>query len=388
MNSGDTFEVVHTTYGKSKNRKDDIKIETSVKGLIYRTEVYENGFLIDAKEVSCLDLSSVDGNEKIFKDRYLATHYDFEKHYFLEKVFKKVLSTEGKYINGEGKCVVNTYIFENVIKSEVLLDDVIIDTQEVEVDKKLLDEGKSFKTKYTKQHKDLVEENILVEKFPVNTFLNGILKKFPRYKQNPMHAFYFFVATVIIILWILSMVICGKAIPKIVKKVAGKEAGLVVKDMQKSLCIKEKKSEVQEEADKKETLYEQVYKNGYLFIPQKVIFKNNKEIKTIYIKNSIDGDLIVKVNNKIVDNLKSKLVTADMLIKILTPKNIIIKPEEIGEYEFKIENSFLNSNALTDGTYTGRIVFEVIKVRYNTTQYVTVDFEFNVDSSGDKSNAK
>ena len=110
------FEVVHKSEGKSKNRTGKVYIETSVKGLIYRTNVYLNDFLIDAKEVSCIDLASLENGQSIFRDRYLATHNAFEIQYFLDKIYAKVLSDEGDYIEGDGKCSVNTYVFENIIK--------------------------------------------------------------------------------------------------------------------------------------------------------------------------------------------------------------------------------------------------------------------------------
>ncbi|MDQ7084741.1 MAG: hypothetical protein Q9M36_07325 [Sulfurovum sp.] len=227
------FEVVYKSTGKSKNKRESIRIETSVRGLLYRTNIYLNNFLIDAKEVSCIDISSLESAQSVFKERYLATHYSFEQQYFLEKVYTKVLSDTGKYIEGEDNCVVNTYIFENIIKSEILINDVEIDVIETELDPAIANDKKIFKIKYTKIHKEAMSDNILIEVFPVNTMLNNTLKKFPRYAQNPMHAFYFFIATVILVLWILSFIICGKAMPKLVKSIGGKEASLVVKDMQK-----------------------------------------------------------------------------------------------------------------------------------------------------------
>ena len=371
------FEVVHKSSGKSKNRGDSVRIETATRGLLYRTNVYLNDFLIDAKEVSCIDIASLENGQSLFKERYLSTHYVFEKQYFMEKVYTKVLTNEGTYIEGDGRCIVNTYIFENIVKNEILVDDVEIDITETELDPSIANDKKIFKIKYTKLHKEAVVENISIEKFPVNTFLNNTLKKFPRYEKNPMHAFYFFVATVAFILWIISLIVCGKAIPKLAKSIGGKEAGFVVKDMQKSLCIRSG-SKKSEDKETKQLLHDKLYKQGYLAIPQKVEFKSNNEIKTIYIKNTLDGDLIVKINNKIIDNLKNNLVTADMIIKVLSPQNIIIKPDGIGEYEFKIEKTFLSDGSLEEGVYTGRIIFEVMKVRYNTIEPMPVSFSFSV----------
>ena len=101
-------------------------------------------------------------------------------------------------------------------------------------------------------------------------------------------------------------------------------------------------------------------------------------IKTIYVKNTLDGDLIVTLNNKVIDNLASKVVTPEMLIRMLSPTRIILKPGDIGSFEFKIEKSFLKSSEIVEGPYTGKLIFEVIKVRYNQTMLNGVAFSFNV----------
>lgn len=369
------FEVIHKSSSKSKNKTGKIYIETSVKGLIYRTNVYLDDFLIDAKEISCFDLATLENGQTIFKERYLATHTAFEKQYFIEKVFVKVLNDEGNYANSDGKCVVNTYIFENLIKNEILVDDYEIDVIETELESEIANDKKAFKLKYSKLHADLVRENIIVPKFPVNTFLNPTLKKFPLYKKNPMHSFYLFVLTVALVLWILSFVICGKSFAKIAKKVGGKEVGLVVKDMQKSLCVKDKKSA---EAEKKELLVDTLYKDGYLIIPQQLDFGENRYIKTVYIKNTVEGDLIVKLNNKVIDNFQNPLVTPEMIINVLTPTNIVIKSGGIGQFEFRIESSYLQDYSIAEGQYTGRLIFEIVKVNYGKIETKSVAFTFNI----------
>ena len=369
------FEVIHKSSSKSKNKTGKIYIETSVKGLIYRTNVYLDDFLIDAKEISCFDLATLENGQTIFKERYLATHTAFEKQYFIEKVFVKVLNDEGNYANSDGKCVVNTYIFENLIKNEILVDDYEIDVIETELESEIANDKKAFKLKYSKLHADLVRENIIVPKFPVNTFLNSTLKKFPLYKKNPMYAFYLFVLTVALVLWILSFVICGKSFAKIAKKVGGKEVGLVVKDMQKSLCVKDKKSA---EAEKKELLVDTLYKDGYLIIPQQLDFGENRYIKTVYIKNTVEGDLIVKLNNKVIDNFQNPLVTPEMIINVLTPTNIVIKSGGIGQFEFRIESSYLQDYSIAEGQYTGRLIFEIVKVNYGKIETKSVAFTFNI----------
>ncbi len=375
------FEVVFKSSSLSKNKSGKVYIETSIKGLIYRTNVYLDGFLIDAKEVSCLDLSTLENAQALFKERYLATHRAFEKQYFIEKVFVKVLSDEGNYANSDGKCIVNTYVFENLIKNEVLVDDYEIDIIETEIDSEIANDKKAFKLKYSKLHANLVKDNIIVPKFPVNTFLNSTLKKFPLYKKNPMYAFYLFIITVAIFLWILSFVICGKSFVKIVKKFGGKEASMVVKDIQTNFCIRDKKSA---EAEKKELLVDTLYKDGYLIIPKKLDFGNDRHIKTVYIKNTVEGDLIVKLNNKVIDNFQNPLVTPEMIINVLTPTSIVIKSGGIGQFEFRIENSYLEDASVEEGKYTGRLIFDIVKVNYGKIETKSIDFTFNISKKENK----
>ncbi len=378
-NQDDIFRVVYSSTGISKNKIGKILIETSTKGLIYKTEVFLNNFLIDAKEVTCLDLATLENGEVIFKERYLATHKAFEMEYFLEKVFVKVLTTEGNYANGEGRCTVNSYIFENIIKNEVLVDDYEIDTLETEVEESVVQDKKAFKLKYTKLHNDFVKENIVVPKFPVNTILNPLLKKYPLYKKNPLYAFYLFLLSIFLALWILSLIFCGKALIKLVQKFGNKEASLVVRDLQKTICIKEKLKGEEAEKEKKKILSERLYKDGFLFLPEKLLFKEESMIQSLYIKNSSESDLIVKLNNKIIDGLDNPLIKPNMIITLLSrKKELILKPEEIKSFEFKIENTFLKNNFIDGGTYNGRLIFEVIQVKYNKTKIVPIEFTFTI----------
>ncbi len=371
------FGVVHKSEGRSRDKSGTITIETATKGLMYRTNVYLNGFLIDAKEVSCIDLATLENGQSVFKQRYLSTHKAFEQQYFMEKVFAKVLTTAGQYMQGEGKCTVNTYIFENIIRNEILVDDYEIDTVETETEPELVEDKVNFKRTYTRLHTQAVRENILEPKFPVNSIFNPVIKRFPLYGRNPLYAFYLFVLTVIFVLWIISQIICGKALVKITTSIAGKEAGLVLRDMQKGMCIKSKNAK-EEQSETKELIYDKLYKDGYLILPESVTFSDLSQIKTIYVKNTLDGDLIVNLNNKIIDNLDSKIVTPEMLVNVLSPTRVILKPDEIGEFEFKIEKSFLDNDQVLEGKYTGKLVFEVIKVRYNRTMVNSVAFTFDV----------
>jgi len=373
------FEIVHKSDGRSSNKVSKVFIETSVKGLIYRTNVYLDSFLVDAKEINCIDIATLDNGPSVFRERYLATHKAFEKQYFMEKVFSNVLSNKGDYIHADGICEVNTYLFENIIKTEVLVDGNEMEVEEFEVSEELLNDKKGFKLKYTKAHADFMKHNIIIPKFPVNTFLNKTLKKYPLYDSNPMHSFYLFLVSLVLVLWILSQIICGKALPKIVKKVAGKDAGLVMRDMQKSMCIRSKSKNPEDKKAVKDLLHDKVYRDGYLIIPEKTEFKNNSEIKTVYVKNSMDGDLILTLNNKVIEKFDNAIITPEMIINVITPKTLIIKPSEIGVIEFKIEDSFIKNSNIKEGTYIGKLIFEVIKVRYNTKSIKSVTFTFKVE---------
>lgn len=375
------FEIIHKSDGRSNNKVSKVFIETSVKGLIYRTNVYLDSFLVDAKEMNCVDIATLDDGQAVFRERYLATHKAFEKQYFIEKIFSNILSDKGDYLHAEGICEVNTHLFENIIKTEVLVDGNEIEVEETEVSEELVNDKKGFKLKYTKLHADFMKHNILVPRFPVNTFLNKTLKKYPLYDKNPMHAFYLFLLSLVVVLWILSQIICGRALPKIVKKVAGKDAGLVMRDMQRSMCIRSKSNKQEDKKVVKELLYNKVYKDGYLIIPEKTEFKNNTEIKTIYVKNSMDGDLILTLNNKIIEKFDNAIITPEMIINVITPKSLIVKPSEIGIIEFKIEDSFIKNSSIAEGTYTGKLIFEVIKVRYNTKSIKSVTFTFKVQKA-------
>jgi hypothetical protein len=380
----DIFEIVYKTEGKSRNKMSKVILETATRGLLYRTNVYLDGFLVDAKEMSCLDLATLENGPSVFKSRYMATHQAFEQQYFVEKIFIPVLDDMGDYKHGTATCEVNTYTFENIIKTEVLVEGSIVDELETEVIKQVADDKKAFKIQYIKQHDEFIRLNIVIPKFPVNTFLNSTLKKFYFYDKNPMHAFYLFLFTVFFVLWILAQIMCGKSLPKLAKSIGGKEANLIVRDLQKTVCIRTNYSKKDRTEETKELLHDKLYKDGYLVIPQTLTFETLNERKIFYIKNSIDGDIIVKINNQIIENLESPLVTAEMLIKIISPKSQIIKPEGIATFEFKIESSFLKSTSIKEGEYKGRLILEIIKVKYNKIEVASVDFTFNVRKDNNK----
>lgn len=383
------FEIVKVTEGLSKNKSGRILIETSIKGLLYRSEVLLDGRLIDAKEVDCRDLSALADSNAIFEERYLSAHKSFEELYLAKKSFAKVLSDEGEYIDGEGYCLVNTYLADDIIKTEVLLDGVELDSNQFSVTKDILNDPKALKAKYLASHKNFVGKYIKVLKFPANTFLNPILKKFPLYKKNPLYSFYLFLAFVTLILWILSLILCGKAMKKIIVKVAGKEAGFVVKDLQKSMCSKammgEEENETGANANKNDCNKSLIYRGDFQIMPENVTFKNTLEIRPIYIKNHLTNDLIVRLIKRDIVGVNDPTITGDMIVSIISPTTLYVKPNEIGSFEFKLEDSFFKANILPTGEYSGNLVFEILGLKNNQTETMSLPFKFSIAETKDAS---
>ena len=385
MEDTQSFKIVKTTHAKSKNGASEISIETSVKGLIYRCEAYMDAHLIDAVEVNCSDISAVDRPEDIFEARYKVAHRKFVELYTRERLYSKVLSTEGAYIEGEGNCTVITSIVDNVYKCEAFLDGNQIDQEIEEIDKAQMTDPKVFKAKYTQAHKEFVAKYIVVLKFPANTFLNPVLKKFPMYKKSPMYALVFFLLTVMLVLWILSLVVCGKAMKKIITSVAGKEAGMVVKDLQKSMCKKGKdgsETTVVTAADGTVTIVNKAKKvDDFIVLPQKVTFKEVNQVYPVYIKNSLSDDALIRLKSRTILDFQDALVSADMIVNILTDKALHIKAGEMGMFEFKLENEFLQSATLEERKYEGSIVLEATNIQTKVSQNLNIGFEFVVEKA-------
>jgi len=380
------FKVIHKTEGKAKNKQGKVVIETSVKGLFYRTEVYIDSHLVDAKEVNCQDLANAEDRDVIFKERYLLAHEKFEELYFAPRVFVKVLSSEGNYVEDEElTCSVVTSVYDNIVRHEVFVGADEIDIIEDIVDKELSANKTAFSNKYKQLHKAVVDKYIKTYKFPANTFLNPILKKYPLYKVNPLYSLYLFLASIVFILWLLSLIVCGKAIKKIVVKVAGKEAGLVVKDLQKSMCIKGGKDEdelkLTNKLDKKDI---EAIAAKYVILPQEIKFKTTKEVKSIFIKNNMQTDIIVRLRNRLITDFKNPLVTPEMIVNVFAPTVIDIKGGDVGVIEFKIEDQFLNDSSLKGKSFDGHLVFDIIDVKNKKSEPVAVSFHFSAASTDGK----
>jgi len=395
MQNNENFEVVLSTKAKAKNGASTIYIETSTKGLIYRSEVYMDEHMIDAVEMNCSDISSVDRYEDIFQARYAAAHQKLEDLYTQERIFARVLTTDGDYAEGPGSLSVITSTSDNVFKCEAFLDSSSIDVRKEEVEG---DDPAVFKAKYTQVHKEFVKNYIKVLKFPANTFINPVIKRFPLYAKSPMYAFILFLLTVMLILWILSLVVCGKAMKKIVTKVAGKEAGMIVKDLQKGMCSKKgggnEKTVVGKDGstvvmstdeDGKTTIKHDIKKKlpNFVVLPQNITFKNTNQIYPVYIKNNKKADILVRLKDRVIFDFEDALVSPDMVVNVITKEALHIDSNKVGQFEFKIEKAFLESESLEERLYKGAVILDATDLQTRENETITISFEFSVQKDED-----
>lgn len=402
MQNNDIFEVVLTTKAKAKNGVSTILVESSVKGLIYRSEVYMDDHLIDAVEVNCSDISAIDRYEEVFQARYSAAHRKFETLYTQERVYAKVLSIEGDYSEGEGSVSIVTSISDNNYKVEAFLDSNQIDIKQEEIDDA---DPKVFKAKYTQAHKDFVNNYISIPKFPANTFLNPVIKKFPMYKKSPMYALIFFLLTLMFVLWLISLLVCGKAMKKIVAKVAGKEAGMIVKDLQKGMCGASSEDEENEKlltGSDGSVVVMKVDEDGnthiinksgakvpdFVVLPQTVMFKDTRQIYPVYIKNNLPADVLVRLKDRIIFDFNDALVSPDMVINVITKDALHIKSQEVGLFEFKLESAFLQSSSLEERNYHGSIVLDATDLQTSESTILTIGFDFAVTKNNSEESAE
>lgn len=400
MQVKNNFKVVRTTDSKGKNGISSMHIETSIKGFIYRCEAYMDSHLIDAVEVNCSDLSSADRPEDIFAARYNVAHRKFEELYTQERFYSKVLSAEGDYLDGEGHCHVTTSISDNVILCEAFLDGNQIDQKIEEIDKAQASDGKIFKVKYTQAHKEFISKYIKILKFPANTFLNPVLKKYPMYKKSPMYALGFFLASIVLAIWIISMIICGKAMKKIVAGVAGKQAGMVFKEIQKTMCTKSEgeledgeqlikgtdgsivKMTTSDTGEVSLIPMQGPQADDFVVLPQTVVFKDANQVYPVYIKNNLNSDVVIRLKNRVIFDFVDALVSPDMIVNVLTDSALHINSGDIGVFEFKLENEFLQSPTLEERIYHGSIILEATNVQTKVPQSITINFDFTVKKEG------
>lgn len=371
--SDNSFDVVLRSRAKAKNTTSTIIIETSVQGLIYRTEVFKDDHLVDAIEVNCQDLAETESALETFKARYIATHNKFESNYTIEKIFSKVLQADGEYLEGEGQINVVTSISDRIYRVEVFLDSNQLDFEEREI---LDGDDKLFKAKYTQAHKDMIKKYVLIPKFPANTFLNPAIKKFPFYRSSPLTAFFFFLATIVLVLWLISMLACGKAMKKIVASVAGKEAGMIVKDLQKTMCVKGSDGALEFDENGNPVPAGQ---DLFVILPKSLNFENANQIYPVYIKNNMASDALIILKDRTIFNFQNAMVDPKMIIRVINKENVVhIKSGDIGVFEFKLEDSYLQSDNIEEISYEGSILLQANNLTTKEATPLTIDFEFAV----------
>ena len=180
-NEEDIFEVIHTSKGKARNKVSNVVIETATKGLLYRTNVYLDGFLVDAKEMSCLDIATLENGGSVFKERYLSTHTAFEIQYFIEMLGNDAqLLTDGEEIKSFelfNKLTSKKFIIgeEEGMESELKYLSIIKNIRDH--DKKLFEKIKKLPQKARTAR--AIETNIEgTEDFVLTYFRKGKLEKF------------------------------------------------------------------------------------------------------------------------------------------------------------------------------------------------------------------
>lgn len=326
------FEIVEKSEGKSKSNNGTVVVETAIKGLSYRVEAFLNGNLLDAKEVDCKDLTLVASSEESFQNRYLDEHKQMCNKYFTPIIWENLLIDKGEYKEG-GNCVVTTYMGATSYKTIVTIDGVELEVIEVPIEDNLKNNENILKLKYTRSHKDLVEKNFLV-------------KKPPFYKTSSMKVFYLFIVIVAFIILIGSFLTSEKDMNKIVENTFGIETT--------------------------------VSKKVYDITPNKL--KISLAPESLYLANNSSSDLIFKLKDRIIDNLDDPTITGDMIISVIGKTELMIKPNQDNKkFEFKLEDTFINSNALKSGHYTGKLIFEVTGLSAKKDKLLEIPLEFDID---------
>ena len=77
----DAYKIVKRDKGKQKDGREEIVIETSIKGLVYSCEVLKENIMIDGEEVNCSHLQSEENRDSLFRDKYLEAHNYLKERY-------------------------------------------------------------------------------------------------------------------------------------------------------------------------------------------------------------------------------------------------------------------------------------------------------------------
>ena len=210
-----------------------------------------------------------------------------------------------------------------------------------------------------------------------------------------MYALGFFLATVVLVLWILSLIICGKALPKLIAAAGGKQAGMVAKDLQKGMCKKSKAGETDdgekiiigsdgsqlkvvtaEDGTQSLVPLTGATTENFTVLPKTIVFRDLNQVQPVYIKNNLGWDAVVSVKSRVIYEFNDALVSPDMIINILTEKALHINSGDVGTFEFKLEKEFLQSATLEERIYHGSINLEAIDVKSKESQSIMINFDF------------
>ena len=96
------------------------------------------------------------------------------------------------------------------------------------------------------------------------------------------------------------------------------------------------------------------------------------------IKNNLSSDALIVLKNRVIFDFSDPLVSADMVVNVLTKEALHIRSGEVGLFEFKIENDFLQSDDLEERIYHGSIVLDAINLTTRESEILTIVFDFNV----------
>lgn len=393
--------------GNSKNKDGHIIIRTSVKGFLYRSEIFKDNNLINAKEIDCKDLEVAANKEATFKERYLSTHNTFVFQYIARDFFKEALKDEGKFKDGDEYCTIITSYSENIIRSVILLDGDEFDTKEIPILDNMKNKSNLIKSKYTIFHNEIQARFLDTDKFPINTFLNPILEKLPFYKKNPMYAFYLFLFLVILGLVAIKIALCSdlmvnskkgkekfeymvdlapfcsKFVDKITKKCTDAsdahwqiKSKVFNKKTCKSVCSDYEFID-SESCDKWNSSIDLVSSklniSPYLITPSFTLELSDKKITTIYLKNNSENTLRIKVVQVSIDNNPN-----NEIIFFINDKTEISLSRDVEDiFELKLEGTYLK--AFKKGEYLGYLVFLIINDNKTINTTERRNFKFIVD---------
>ena len=169
---------------------------------------------------------------------------------------------------------------------------------------------------------------------------------------------------------------------KIVTSVAGKEAGLIVKDLQKTMCIKGSAGSLEYDENGKVVPQGQ---DLFVILPDNIKFENKNQIYPVYIKNNMASDVLVIIKDRIINNFENAMVDPNMIIRVINKKEAVhIKSGDIGLFEFKLESSYLQPDSIEEISYDGNILLQANNLTTKEITPLTISFEFLVEKSSEE----